>query len=344
MRHVVLSAVVLGVLFAGLPAWVGASADCTDFLTFNYNGFTKLPADAFDYNTSIASLRVISGRLDGFHFPGEVTVGYLYAAIAPYGPRNVNAGSVLYQYTPGISQFYYQVLNGSRIPWYCGVDKMADLTVSSTTLEGRFFDATGADLNFTRISALSMETEVADGFWIPNFGTVSRVFVAADVNGSVVENGYIILDGGNGTYLATGFKQARFQVPATKKSFCSNLGTFCLDSTGVHTPSCEGRGRVSYVCGTDACQSNFTACSNGCEMNACLVSAPTSVPTVVASVPTGPSATASASVTVAPSPQITPAPKGGIDFGGLLIPLLIILVAASAGFYLFGMKRRHKGL
>ncbi|MBI2445627.1 hypothetical protein HYV43_04530 [Candidatus Micrarchaeota archaeon] len=333
-------AFLLALLVAAIPPFVQAELDCTDFLTFSYPGHTKLPADAFDYNTSIRALRVSSGRLDSFVFPNSEK-GYFFVALSPYAPRNVTAGHLLYQYTPGGSEYYYRVFNGTSFAWFCNLEKMADLTVTSQSLAGSFYSATGQGLNASNVSVIAFDAGIDDGFLVAGFGTARRIFVGVQDDVEGVPLGYVIYDAGNGSYFASGYKQVRFHVPASATPFCTDFDSFCLDASGTHAPACRGNGVVRYSCGGTACVANLTACKSGCLESACLEATPTPSPTA-------PSVSASAvpavpSATVAPAiPTVAPASgSGGVS---VIAGVLVVLVLVAGGYYFAVHKRRRKGL
>ncbi len=349
-NHLILySALLLAVLVAVMPPLVQAELDCTDFLTFSYPGHTKLPADAFDYNTSIRVLRVSSGRLDSFAF-ADAEKGYFFVALSPYektkgsrSERNVSVGQVLYQYTPGSTEYYYRVMNGSSLSWYCNLEKMADLTVTVETLSGSFYSAGGENLNLTSAQVLSFDAGVDDGFLVPGFGTVRRFYVGLSDDVSGLPVGYVIFDAGNATYFATGYKQARFHVPASKTPFCTNFASFCLDAAGTHASVCKGSGFLTYSCGNNQCIGNLTACKYGCEQSACLEATPTPSSSVEATVaPSASAAAPSISATAIPSiPSATPKSDSGVSTAVGVIVLLFLIAGA---YLLFFRTRRPKGL
>ncbi len=352
MRLLVFTVLFAGVLLAGFPALVQAELDCTDFLTFTDPGNTKLPADAFDYNTSIRVLRVSSGRVDGFLL-NESSKGYFFVALAPYVPRNVTEGNVLYQYTPGVSEYYYRVLKDTTIPWSCGPDKMADLTVTHQVLSGKFYSASGELLFISRVPVVALDAGIEDGFLVPGFGTARKIYIAAPDNVTEISTGYLVYDAGNGTYVATSYKQARFHVPTTKTPFCNDWGFLCLDAAGTHVPACRGAGFHSYFCSGNVCVTNLTACPFGCEKAACLESKATASPTPTASgtvsttpIAATPSSTVVASATstvVAPSATAVPAASGSTGFETALFSIVVLALLAGA-YYFFVAKRRPKGL
>lgn len=349
-NHVtVFSALLLAFLVAVLPPLVQAELDCTDFLTFSYPGHTKLPADAFDYNTSIRVLRVSSGRLDSFAFT-DAEKGYFFVALSPYAKtngsrseRDVAAGQVIYQYTPGSTEYYYRVMNGSALSWFCNLEKMADLTVSALTLNGSFYSATGENLNLSSAQAISFDAGIQDGFLIPGFGTVRRFYVGLSDGVSGLPVGYVIHDAGNGTYFATGYKQARFHVPAAKTSFCTEFASFCLDASGTHAPVCKGAGSLTYSCGNNQCIGNLTACKYGCEQAVCLEATPTPTASVEATVaPSASAAAPSVSATAAPSiPSATPKSDSGVSTA---VGIIVLVFLVAGAYLMFFQKRRPKGL
>jgi len=344
MRFFVFTALWLGLFLAVFPVSVQAELDCTDFLTFSYPGNAKLPADAFDYNTSIRVLRIASGRVDSFTF-SEATQGYFLAALGAYAPRNVTAGDVLYQYTQGRSEFYYRVFNGTSVPWYCSLEKMADLTVGAQDLSGTFYTASGQKLDAAAVSVVTLDAGIDHGFLVPGFGTTRKVYVASQDNVPGIAVGYVVHDAGNGTYVATGYKQARFHVPANATPFCNDWGSVCLDASGTHAQACIGSGFHSYFCNANVCVTNMTACPFGCENAACVESKPS--PTSTPSVSAIPSATVAVSSTPLPavsataSATATPARSGGFE---PIAAVVILLALLAGGYHFLFAKRRPKGL
>lgn len=328
-------------LLSALPTLVHAELDCTDFLTVSFPGNAKLPQDAFDYNTSIRVLRVSSGRVDSFDF-GDSNKGYFFVAAAPYAPLNVSVGDVLYQYTKGVAEFYYHIYNRSAFSWYCGTEKMAELRVTARELSGTFYSSSGNRLEATQVSTVRIDSGIADAFLIPGFGTRREVYLATEENVTGLSVGYLVHDAGNGTFVATDYKQARFHVPAKTTSFCNDWGTVCLDAYGTHERACKGQGYHSYFCQNDVCVTNMTACPYGCENAVCLQPTPTPSPTPVATAPSAPSIAATTMITATAAPTVVPAS----DSGGLgMVGGLIVLLALAAGaYYVFIVNRRPKGL
>lgn len=324
-----------------LPSLVHAELECTDFLTISYPGRTKLPLDAFDYNTSIDVLRVSSSRVDSFSFP-DAEKGYFFVAVGTYAPRNVSAGQVVYQYTTGVADFYYKIFNGTSVPWFCNLEKMADLKVNAVELSGAFYSSSGQRLDLTKITTLELDSGVKDGFFVPGFGTSRRVYVAAQGNASGFAIGYLIYDAENQTFFATDFKQARYRVPANATGFCKDLPEFCLDASGKHGPTCKGAGVLTYTCGNNACVSNLTACKFGCEKAACLESKATPSSSPEGTANTSASVTVSQQVSIIPSAtSAAPPASKGLDATVVIIVLLVLL---AAGYYFLVVQRRPRGL
>jgi len=338
-------------VLAALPPLVQAQLDCTDFLTFSYPGYTKLPQDAFDYDTSVRVLRVASGRLDSFAFP-DAEKGYFFVPLTTYVKANASSrgfervaqGTVLYQYTKGNSEFYYRVLNGTTIPWFCNLEKMAELTVAVQNLSGTFYASGGQKLNLSRVGVVAFDAGTDNGFLVAGFGTARRFYVGTEDNAASFPIGYVIYDAGNSTYFATEYKQARFHVPANTTAFCNNYASLCLDASGPHASACKGAGVQTFSCSSNQCVGTLTACKYGCDQAACLDATPTQDATVA--VTAEPTATVVApSATATPTPVAAPsaAPKSN---GGVSTALgVIVLLALVAGAYLlFFQKRRPKGL
>ncbi len=330
----------MAVLFAAALALpVSALQECTDFLSFQFQGAVKMPQDPFDYNTSILSMRVVSARPDGFR-PGGISHDYVYVTLADYLNKST-AGQVYYQTTEGkvAGDYYFSPLNRTGVPWYCGDEKIEDLSLGVQRLSGTFYGTDGKKLLPDNVLAVKVKTGFADAFSYQDFGVTDTLYVVAEQNRTGLSAAYLLYDAGNGQYFQSSYKNVRFRIPANASGFCRGFEAQCLDAIGVHALACRGNDLESFYCQDNACQSNVTACEFGCQAQACLAeSAATATPTASASVAPTPTATAGAGPTAAP----TASPKG--DGGLLLLGLLLVLaLAIGGGYYLFGMKRR-KGL
>ncbi|MDP2717844.1 MAG: PT domain-containing protein [Candidatus Micrarchaeota archaeon] len=336
LRFFVLAVIALAFLSA--PA--AALDECTDFLTFQFQGAVKLPQDGFDYNTSILSMRVVSARPDGFR-PGNVPHDFVYVTLADYLNKST-AGQVYYQTTQGKvpGNFYFSPLNASGVPWYCGDEKIEDLTLGVERLSGTFYGTDGKILESNNVLVVKIHTQFPDAFSLQDFGTTDTLYVIAEQNKTGLNPAYLLYDSGNGNYLESSFKNVRFRIPANQTAFCRGYSSFCLDERGIHVPACSDGDAESFYCKDNACQSNVTACAFGCDAAACLLeSEATATPAASASV--APTVAPTSAPTTAPTAEPSVQPKG--DGGFLVLGIVVLAALIGGGYYLFGMKRK-KGL
>lgn len=321
---------------------------CTDFLSFNFQGNAKVPLDAFDYNSSVLSLRVSSGREQSFHFP-NVSHKYFYVSLEDYAFRGSKSGDVYFQNTAGNDprNYYFSVLNASSVPWYCGNQKMADLSVSTETLSGRFYTSEGVLLALSKLKAVGLETSFEDGFLVTDYATAKKIYVVADPSQDELAKGYLLYDAGNRQFFASAFRTLRFRVPAEPATFCRDFSGYCLDAAGAHANSCANvRTLEQFFCNLGACISNVTACSGSCQDAACVAATPTPVTTASPAASSGePFEPTLVAPTVSVSASLsTPSPSASTGDTGFVVPVLVVLAVAGLGYYFLFMVRRPRGL
>lgn len=314
--------------------------ECTDFLSFNFQGAAKVPKDAFDYNSSVLSLRVSSGREQSFHFP-NASQKYFYVSLQDYPPRGSVSGDVYFQSTVGNDprNYFFAVYNSSTVPWFCGEEKLTDLSVSTQTLSGRFYGVDGLLLSLSSLDVVALETPVEGGFLVTDYATAQKIFVVADAGQNVLPKGYLLYDAGNGQFFASAFKSLRFRVPPQPATFCRDYSGYCLDAKGAHANACLNQKTLQqFFCNQGACISNTTACTGSCLDALCM--APTPTPSVLPSVTVSPTPQSTASAVVSSTP--IPSTQGG-DLG-LLGVLVVVLGVVGIAYYFFFMKKTPRGL
>ncbi|MBI4361063.1 hypothetical protein HY572_04815 [Candidatus Micrarchaeota archaeon] len=336
-------ALVLLAAFSGV--FVQSEAlECTDFLTFNFQGAAKVPENAFDYNSSVLALRVSSGREQAFNF-SNVSHKYFYVSLEDYAFRSSKSGDVYYQNTAGNDprNYYFSVWNASRVPWFCGEEKLADLTVSTETLSGRFYSADGALLPIADVLVVGLETPFDGAFLVTDYASTGKIYVVADAGQDVLQKGYLLYDAGNNQFFASAFKSLRFRVPSDPATFCRNYAGYCLDASGAHADAClNARNLEQFFCNKGACISNVTACTGACEVGLCVAATPT--PSVLPSVTVAPTFVPTFEPTASVvAPTAAPAASAQTD-SGLLVPIVVVLAIGGIAYYFLFMKKAPRGL